>query len=93
MKGKTVEIEAKVILSFQVKDGVVICKNPKELSMVMGTTSLAGNYNYYGIEKKGHQYHVKVDTIKERIAEFEQRINNLEQHLSIMRQVVSGGTK
>jgi len=86
-----INIEAKITLDFNIERDCIVCSSPRECQLVLGTTAISGNYSFYGIEKKGKKFHIKISTIEERITVLEQRKFEIEQNLLIMKQVVGSG--
>ena len=70
------------------KGKYIICRDLSTLILVMGTSSVSGSLNCYGVKKEGNKWIVSIDKIKERITELETRKNNIEAKLEIMKQVV-----
>jgi len=60
------------------------------VQMLLGTTEVSGNHNYYGIKKDGDKYYVPIEVVKERIQKLEERKVKIENDLEIMKQFVRG---
>jgi len=82
------EIKRTISLDLDKKGNYIMCRDLNTLVLIMGTSSVSGNLNCYGVRKKGKEWRVSIEKIKERITELESRKDKIEKKLEIMRQVV-----
>lgn len=61
-----------------------------ELTFLMGTSSVSGNLQYYGIKKKDNKYIVSVRNVKNRLKILETRKEKLEERCDMIRQFLKG---
>ena len=88
------EITKKVTLPIKVtgktKNKVIEIENLPTLLMVMGTSSVSGNLHYYKIKKEGKKYLVPFEVFLNRIKLLEQRMEEIDNKLSILREIQKG---
>lgn len=84
------EITKTIKIGITIKKGKVVCNSPFDLRLALGTSAVSGNLSFYGVEKKGKQYIVPIDKVRERLSELEDRKQKLEETINIMRQIVKG---
>jgi len=65
----------------------IICYDIPTLHLIVGTTSVSGNYKMYGVEKKDNHFVVSIDTLKKRIELLKRRKDKLESSIDLMEQV------
>jgi hypothetical protein len=66
----------------------IICYDLPTLSLIVGTTSVSGNYRLYGVEKKDdNTFVLSVDTLKQRIETLKRRRDKLDSSIELMEQV------
>ena len=82
------EIKRTLSLDLGKKKNFIVCGDLNTLSLVMGTSSIVGNINHYGVKKRGKKWIVSIEKVKQRIAELENRKDKIEKKLEIMKQVV-----
>jgi len=82
------EIRRSFSLSVVKKGADMICYDLMTLQLILGTSSVSGNFRLYGVRREKGSFIVGVDKIKERISELERRKNRLEESLNVMKQVL-----
>jgi len=87
------KIKKTFLFEVKKKGNVIICKDIPTLCMVCGSRAVSGNYHMYGITKKGNDFHVDFEKLKKRYEMLVRRKEELEDTLSIMKQVVKGKGK
>lgn len=81
-------MEVKRTFNMKKEGNYIICSSTPEVSLVMGSMGVVGNYHRYGIEKRGNKFYIPVKMVKERIEILEMRVGKLLESLSVMRQVL-----
>lgn len=67
----------------------IIVKDLMTLQLIIGASSVCGNYSYYGVEKRDDKtYAVSIKRLRERINELKFKKANLDKRLDIMEQVL-----
>jgi len=83
------EIKKTITIDLKKEGKNLICTDLPTLSMMMGTTSVSGNYHIYGIKKDKNKFIVPIKKLDERISVLEERRNKISSRLDIMKQVRS----
>jgi hypothetical protein len=66
----------------------IICYDIPTLHLIVGTTSVSGNYKMYGVEKQdNNRFVVSIDTLKKRIETLKRRRDKLDSSIELMEQV------
>ena len=83
-----IEVTKKIKLKLDSKGKNIICRDLDTLTMVMGSKSVSGNFSYYKIAKRGTNFIVSKETIRNRIKAIEDRIRRDQEKIDIMKQVI-----
>jgi hypothetical protein len=81
-------MEIKKVINAKKENGYVVCSSAPEVSLVMGSMAVAGNYHHYGVEKRNNKFYIPIKVIEERISILEMRVGKILESLSVMRQVL-----
>ena len=71
----------------------LICYDVPTIQLLMGTTSVVGNYQYYGVKKEKGMFIVPISKVKERIQVVQERLNRLFESLTIMENIIEEAEK
>jgi len=84
------EIKKTIELNLEQKDDNFICYDLTTLKLILGTTSVIGNYSIYNIKtlKNPIRYQVSIDEVKKRINLLKMRKINLQNKIEIMEQLM-----
>jgi hypothetical protein len=82
------KIKKTITLNIKREGKNIICYDLPTLSLIVGTTSVSGNYRLYGVEKKDdNTFVLSVDTLKKRIETLKRRRDKLDSSIELMEQV------
>jgi len=84
------KITKTIELNVQKKGDVFVARDIVTVQMLLGTTAVSGNHQYYGIKKDVDKYFVPIKVVKERIQKLEDRKSKIETDLEIMKQFIGG---
>lgn len=88
MEKERKRITKEIVLHFDCISDHLVFDNLQTLSLAMGTKSVAGNYNYYGIEKKGREFYVKLKTVEERLEKKKKELEKLKEDIELMGNII-----
>ena len=83
-----VKVKIEVELPIEVKGNNFVIDNLNTLVQVMGTTSVSGNLNYYGIEKKKNKFVVPIQVVKERVIKLKADKESIENRINFIEKVI-----
>jgi len=84
------EIQKTIKINVSKQGKNIICYDLPTLQLVMGSSAVSGNLEYYKVKKEGNRYVVPIDIIKSRIVELRRRIDKTLSRIEVMEQVVGG---
>ena len=82
------EITKKINVRIERRNKNYVCLDIPTLQMLMGTTSVVGNYEYYGVKKIKGEFIVPEKIILKQIDRMKHRRDQLEAKMDIMNQIM-----
>lgn len=82
-------IEIKKRLNIERKGNELICNSTNAVVVLMGATSVIGNYDYYGVKKQGNKFIVPISKVNERIRVLTGRRDALDETIGLMEQILA----
>lgn len=84
------EIKKTIKLNLEKKGNNFICYDLTTLQLILGTSSIVGNYEFYKVEvlKNPKRFKVSIDQIKNRIKILERRILSIKNKIDVMEQLI-----
>ena len=84
------EIKKTITLNIRKQGKFFLVRDATTLKIICGTSAVDGNKHMYDITKKGKEFCVPIQIIKERIKIMSDKINDMQNRVDIMKQIVRG---
>lgn len=66
----------------------IVCYDTATLQLVVGSSAVLGNYNMYGVVKKGTSFSIPIAKLKERLNILKHRKQKLNDRIELMEQII-----